>query len=297
MEKIVAIVGPTAVGKSDIAVEIALSYNGEVVSADSRQVYQGLDIGSGKITQSEMRGVPHHLLDIADPKDTYSLKSFIEHATSVIKHIHTQGSLPILCGGTGLYIDSVVNGAQLPAVPPNEKLRAELSQKNTEELYALLLEKDKKRAQTIDRHNPRRLIRALEIIEALGSVEPLSQEKTYDTLYVGLILPTEELHARIHERLLKRIANGLLHEVKKLHDNGLSFERMEELGLEYKYFAYYLQNKLSFEDMSVQLETAIRQYAKRQMTWFKRNKEVEWFEPKDLQKIQERVASFLLSKK
>ncbi len=297
MQKVIAIVGPTAVGKSDIAVELALSFSGEVISADSRQVYRELNIGSGKITLEEMRDVPHHLLDVADPKETYSLAQYAEQASLVITDMHVRGKLPILCGGTGLYIDTVVNGISLPSVPPNPSLREELSKKSTEELFALLSQKDPKRAEKIDPHNPRRLIRALEIVDSVGSVPPTEKTKHYDTLFIGITLPKEKLHERIHLRLIKRIEQGLVDEAKKLHAGGLSFERMEALGLEYKYLALYLQDKLTFEEMSAELEIAIRQYAKRQMTWFKKNKTIKWFEPKDLQKIHDQVASFLLSEK
>jgi len=279
------ILGPTASGKSDLAVEIALKFGGEVVSADSRQVYKGLDIGTGKITAAEMRGIPHHLLDVADPREQcnrYSVSLFKRDAEKAIDDILSRGKLPILCGGTGLYIQAIVDNVLPPEIAPNNALREELATKTAGELFALLQKLDSKRAETIDAKNPRRLIRAIEIARRLGSVPEIpNTSKKYAALQIGIQIDKEMLRARIETRLEKRLGEGMIEEAAKLHSNrfsgDLSFERMDELGLEYRYLAKYLQEKITREEMKKELATKIKQYAKRQMTWFKRDARIFWF--------------------
>lgn len=285
--RVLIILGPTAVGKSDLAVELALRFNGEVISADSRQVYTGLDIGTGKISKKEMRGIPHHLLDVINPKKVFSVELWKKQTERVIQDILSRDKLPIICGGTGFYIQSIVDNIVLPEVSANKNLRKELSLKTTAELFLILKKLDPKRAKSIDVKNPVRLIRAIEIAQALGSVPKTKKIKSpYDFIQLGLNLPTETLRSKIHIRLLSRMKKGMLAEVKKLHTQGLSYKRMEGLGLEYRYLALLLQRKISKEEMLEKLETEIWHYAKRQMTWFKRDKRINWFEPKDTQKIE-----------
>lgn len=293
--KIIVILGPTASGKSDIAVEIAQKWNGEVVSADSRQVYRGLDIATGKVTVAEMRGIPHYLLDVADPGeqcDRYSVAHFKRDAERAIDDILSRGKVPILCGGTGLYIQAIVDNVLPPEIAPNEELRKKLDAKSTDELFALLQKIDPKRAETIDAKNPRRLVRAIEIAHRLGIVPKLSDmPKKYEVLQIGIQTDHETLRARIETRLEKRLNEGMIEEAVGLHKNGLSFERMDELGLEYRYLAKYLQGKITQEEMKNELATKIRQYAKRQMMWFKRDARIFWFpldkKPEILVKIKE----------
>ncbi len=274
---VVAVVGPTAVGKSDIAVALAKLFNGEVISADSRQVYRGLDIGTGKITVKEMDEIPHHLLDVIDPKDTYTVADFQKDAGSAISDILQRGKLPILCGGTGLFIDTVLYDFHLPAVPPNRALRTILEEQSADELYAILLEKDPIRANTIDRYNKRRLVRALEIIETSGApVPPLQKNNQYDACIIGISIPFETLKEKIKMRLEKRLNMGMVEEVQKLHDDGLSWHRMEDLGLEYRWIARFLQGAITRQEMEERLYLEICQYAKRQMTWFKKNNDIVW---------------------
>lgn len=270
MKKIIVVCGPTATGKSDYAVELAKKIDGEVISADSRQVYKGLDIGSGKITQKEMRGVPHHLLDVAEPKDIFSVTEYQKLAVEAVEEIIARGKTPILCGGTGLYIDAVVCGTVFPIVPPNAILREQLQNLSLEELQQKLEKLDSKRFALIDQKNKVRLIRAIEIAEALGSVPEVMQNSQYDVVWHYLDLPDDVLKERIHIRLFTRIREGMVEEVSRLHEQGLSWERLESLGLEYKYLALYLQEKISREEMLDQLEKAIWQYVKRQRTWFKK---------------------------
>ena len=227
-ERVIAVVGPTASGKSALAVEIARLVNGEIISADSRQVYTGLDIGTGKVTKREMRGVTHHLLNVMSPKRTMSVVQYEHLATRAVQDILKRGKVPIVCGGTGQYVDAVLTSASFPEVPPNAKLRKELEKLSTEKLFKKLAKLAPVRAETIDAKNPRRLIRAIEIAEALGSVPARTPAtERYDTLYIGLALPKEELAERIHKRLLARMRQGMLAEAKYLHEQGLSWKRME----------------------------------------------------------------------
>lgn len=292
--KLIAVVGQTATGKSDCAVMIARAYQGEVISADSRQVYRGLTIGTGKITKKEMRGIPHHLLDVADPKKQYSVTAYVAEAEKVLRDIIARNKLPIIAGGTGFYIDALTSNTKLPDVPPDPELRARLAGKSAAELYTMLTWLDKNRAETIDAQNPRRLIRAIEIAKHYGSVPPLSPgESRYDILWIGLTLSPDVLRKKIHDRLHARMKKGMLREAQKLHQHGLSWKRMHELGLEYRFLALYLQKKITKEAFYAQLETAIYHYAKRQMTWFKTHTAITWFDPGETTRILDTVHSFL----
>ncbi|OHA57184.1 MAG: tRNA (adenosine(37)-N6)-dimethylallyltransferase MiaA [Candidatus Vogelbacteria bacterium GWA1_51_14] len=276
-KKLIVIVGPTASGKSDLAVAIAKRFGGEVVSADSRQVYRGLDIGSGKITKREMRGVPHYLLGVASPKRTFTVAQYQKLATRATEQIWQRGKVAILVGGTGFYIQAVVDGLILPAVLPNQELRKKLNIKTPAELFKLLKKLDPKRAGEIDRHNPRRLIRAIEIAQALGRVPGLQVKPLgAKILMIGLNPNLADLKKKINVRLAKRLKQGMLAEVKKLRASGLSWHKLEDFGLEYRYLAQYLQGKISRPEMIEKLEREIYHYAKRQFTWFKRDKRIIW---------------------
>lgn len=295
--KIITIIGQTSTGKSDFAVEIAKLINGEIISADSRQVYKGMNLGTGKITKKEMKGIPHHLLDVISPRNIFSVNNFQKIANKKITEIINQGKIPIICGGTGFYIDSIVNGNIFPEVPPNKKLRKELATKTKEELFNILKKIDKNRAKTIDKNNPVRLIRAIEIAKALGKV-PLQNKanRKYDILKIGLTLPPEILKEKIKNRLLARLKKGMLNEIKNLHKNGLSWKRMEALGLEYRYGALYLQQKISKTDMIEKIKTKSWHYAKRQKTWFKRGPNIIWIDPttkSDKKLVIEKIQEFL----
>lgn len=283
--KILVIVGPTASGKSALAVALARKFGGEVISADSRQVYRGLDVGTGKITKKEMRGVPHHLLDIADPKKQFTVADYQKLALQKIAEILSRGKLPIICGGTGLYIDAALGRVAIPEVPPNPVLRKKLEKKSPEKLFEMLKELDATRAQIIDQHNPRRLIRAIEIMRAKRT-ENFTQPPDVDglqtsggALLLGLMLPPAELKKKIAIRLFSRISRGMLTEIRTLHKHGLPWKRMEALGLEYRFVSRYLRGLLTKTEMTEKLQTEIYRYAKRQMTWFKRNKEIKWLHP------------------
>lgn len=293
-QKLIVILGQTATGKSDLAVRLALKFNGEVISADSRQVYRGLDIGTGKITKEEMRGVRHHLLDVLSPRRQFSVAEYQKLARQAMADIARRGKIPIICGGTGLYIDAVVNGKTFPEVPPNPNLRKQLNSKTSKQLFEILKKLDPRRAKNIDAKNPRRLIRAIEIAMALGCVPRYTLHAThYKILKIGLKLQDKKLRKNIHKRLVKRMGQGMVAEAKRLHARGLSWKRMEALGLEYRYLSKYLTGKISKEEMLKKLETEIWRYAKRQMTWFKRDKEIKWFYPSETGKIELAVKKFL----
>ncbi|MFT7557752.1 MAG: tRNA dimethylallyltransferase, partial [Planctomycetota bacterium] len=221
--KLIVILGQTATGKTSLGIELAKQFRGEIISADSRQVYRGMDIGTAKVTPEEMQGIPHHLIDVADPNERFSVAQFREMALAAIEDIHARGNLPILVGGTGFYIQSIVDGIVLPEVPANPAFRSELKSRSTEDLYKILTQKDPRRAATIDPQNKVRLVRALEIIDTLGVVPTPEAEPTdLDILQIGLQVPDTILKERIHARNVLRINNGLLEEVQSLHDNGLS---------------------------------------------------------------------------
>lgn len=275
------VLGPTASGKSALAVNLAKKHDGEIVSADSRQVYRGMNIGTGKITKKEMAGVPHHLLDVASPKQKFTVTRYQKLAGKAIKDILKRGKLPIICGGTGLYIDALLYGWKLPEVKPNWKLRAELEKKSTEELFDRLRKLDPKRAAEIDKHNPRRLVRALEIVIATGqsshsNILSNSGVSQYDALKIGIDWPDAVLKKRIEKRLLVRIKQGMVREVEKLHSRDLSWNRLDAFGLEYRWVSKYLLGEMTKLEMIERLNTEIWRYAKRQRTWFRRDKNIKW---------------------
>lgn len=298
------ILGPTSSGKSDYAIRLAKKLGGEIVSVDSRQVYRGMDIGTGKIpmdftgnyklqiTNTKRRnkdlfyseGVRHHLLDVASPKRDYNVTHFLRDATKAIADIERRGSIPILCGGTAFWIEALLFGTTFPAVKPDKKFREKLEKLPTEELFAMLETKDPERAGTIDAKNKVRLIRALEIVEALGKV-PSTRYEIRDARYksakiFALSPPKEILHARIEKRLEERLEKGMIDEVKRLREEGVSWKRLEGFGLEYRWCARYLQGKVSGEAMEAELLKESRHYAKRQLTFLRRLEriglEIEW---------------------
>ncbi len=294
-QKVIIVCGPTASGKSDLAVRIAKKFNGEIISADSRQVYRGMNIGTGKITKKEMAGVPHFMLDVVSPKNRFTVVEYVKRAQKNLKEIFLRGHTPIVCGGTGFYISALVDGIVFPDVPPNLKLREKLAKLSGEKLIAILKKLDPKRAESIDQKNLRRVIRAIEIATTLGKVPKLeiSQNQNYDCLFIGTKIDSEKLRQKIHIRLLSRIKDGMIKEAKDLHKKGLSWKRMEELGLEYRYLAQFLQNKITKEKMLSELETEIWHYARRQMTWFKRDKKIVWVSPNKIGDINKLVKNFL----
>lgn len=294
-QKVLVIVGPTASGKSALAVRLAKKFKGEIISADSRQVYRGLDAGTGKVTKREMQGVPHHLLDVADPRKYFSVAEYKKLALLSLRYIETKKKLPIICGGTGFYIDTLIGKINLPEVPPNKALRKKLEKISAEKLYKMLIQKDPRRAKEIDSNNKVRIIRALEIIEKLGKVPPLLASRRGvggEVLWIGIKPNKEDLEKRIYQRLLARL-DGMIKEAKKLKANKLSYTRMESLGLEYRFLARLLQKKITKQEFIEQLFSAIKDYSKRQMTWFRRNPKIKWFAPNEYKQIEKWTENML----
>lgn len=306
---IIVIIGPTASGKSDLAIALAKQYDGEIISADSRQVYRGMDIGTGKVNRDDAQiskykfqntkkriahyyseGVRHHLLDVASPRREYNISHFLRDAKQAIADIEKRGKLPIICGGTHFWIQTLLTGETLPEVKPNEVLRAQLEKKSAKELFCMLEEKDPERATTIDRKNSYRLIRALEIIESLGKVPALgshpelvegSPKSDWDSstrrltqndnsIIIAINPEKQVLRERIQIRLEKRFTEGMTEEIERLRASGLSWKRLESFGLEYRYIALFLQEKISEEEMKEKLFFEIWHYAKRQLSFIRR---------------------------
>lgn len=282
--KLLVILGPTASGKTEMSIKLAKKYNGEIVSADSRQVYKGMDIGSGKVTKKEMQGVPNWLLDVANPKTRFTVAQYQKLALKEIKEIQKRKKLPILVGGTGFYIQSIVDGIVIPEVKPNWELRKKLAKIALPELVKRLAKLDPVRAGNIDQNNPRRVVRALEIVLETGKpVQKLQgQTSQFSVLQIGIKKSPDELKKNINKRLLKRLGNNaMINEVKKLRKT-LSWKRLEEFGLEYRFVAQYLQNKITWREMIEKIQLESEHYAKRQMTWFKRGKKIIWIKsPKE----------------
>lgn len=318
--KVIIICGPTASGKSSAAILLAKKYDGEIISADSRQIYRGLDIGAGKVVgslrpviQSEAKNpdnqftklyiseeIPHHLIDVVDPNEDFNISHFKTLASKAIEEIISRGKVPIICGGTGFWIDAITNNTQIPEVAPNEMLRNMLRNKSAEELFKQLEKLDPERAATIDKQNPVRLIRAIEICKALGAVPKpiahnLKSDDKYDFLQIGISVEREKLNEKIKKRLDERFEIGMAQEVEDLHNSpageGVSWERLEALGLEYRWIARFLQSKITSQEMRGKLYFDIIHYAKRQMTWFKRNKKIIWCD--DYECIEQEVEKFL----
>ncbi len=274
--QLIVILGQTASGKTDLSIKLAKKYNGEVISADSRQVYKGLNVGAGKITKPQMRDIRHHLLDVANPKRRFTVAQYQKLATKAVLSIQSKNKLPFLVGGTGFYIQSVVDGIVIPEVAPNWKLRKQLAKKTPAQLFLILKKLDPARAADIDAKNPARLIRAIEILKATKKPIPaLKKNHQFETLQIGIKKSPTELKRLIHQRLLKKIKGTIL-EVKKLHLQGLSWKRLEELGLEYRYVAQYVQGKIPLQEAINIIQKESEHFAKRQITWFGRDKRIHW---------------------
>lgn len=291
--KIVNVVGTTASGKSDLAIELAKKFAGEVISADSRQVYINLDVGTAKVTKAEMQEIPHYLLDLLPPTQVYSVEDFKKDAEKAISAIIQQRKLPIIAGGTFYYTDALLGRVSTSSVPPNHNLRVELEEKTTEDLFKKLIAVEPRRASTIDKHNRRRLIRALEITNAVGYVpEATKTPSPYQVLTIGCIRSKEELLERFKVRIATWLDGSLEQEVRSLLASGVPEERLRELGFEYSLMLDYLQGSISKEDLPQKYLEKNWQYAKRQLTWLKRDETIQWYDPTD-KKIFEVVREFL----
>jgi len=302
--KNLVITGPTATGKTHLAVELAKKFSGEIISVDSRQVYRNLDIGTGKDIEEYGIGsnaVPYHLIDVLDPHDDYNLLLFRQHVPPILEQIHSRNNLPILTGGTPLYIDSLISDYEMQGGPPDTKLRNSLKELDNETLLQALNNEDcKSYEQLKEGNNRKRMIRALERARAKKNAEiPKIPEET-QWLIFGVYFHRKEVHSRIEQRLNDRLKNGMVQEVENLHKNGLSWERLEFFGLEYRYIAYYLQQKCTFEEMRDKLLIKIRQFAKRQDIWFRKMERaghiIHWIRHGELTTASELLELYLADK-
>jgi tRNA dimethylallyltransferase len=295
-QKLVVILGPTASGKSALGIKLAKKFHGEIISADSRQVYKGMDLGTGKVTKQEQRAVPHHLLDVALPKKQFTVANFVKLGQAAIKKIADKKHLPFIVGGTPFYIYSLTDGWNIPDVKPNPKLRKELESKTLAELLKILKKLDPSRLLRIDKNNRARIVRAIEIVKSTGKPVPKTEQvflPNKNVLFLGVSKSPEELRKLINKRVDQRIKQGMIQEVQKLRKSGLSYERLYGFGLEYRFISLFLQDMLTKEQMIEQLKTAIWQFSKRQMTWFKRDPRIRWV--KDQTHAEKLIKRFLSS--
>jgi tRNA dimethylallyltransferase len=286
MQKVYVILGQTATGKSNLAVKLAKKINGEIISADSRQVYKNLDIGTGKITPDERvlrtgqakkeyifthKNIPHYLIDVIEPKKVFTVSEYQKSAIYAMADIIKRGKTPIICGGTGFYIDAITKGVVFPEVPPDFKLRKRLTLLDGRQLMLILKKLDPARAKNIkdknEQNNKVRLVRAIEIAKYLGNVpSPKKVPLPFKFIKIGLCLPIDKLKKKVEKRVKKMFKDGLLDEIKKLKERGVSQKRLKEFGFEYD---NPTEEKVIKETLK---------YAKRQMTWFKRDKDIKWFD-------------------
>lgn len=276
--KVIAIVGATASGKTAYSIELAKKIDGEIVSADSRLVYKGFDIGTAKPTLEERDGIPHHLIDIVEPEFDYSAGIYKQQAKNIISEISQRGNIPIIVGGTGLYIDILLKNFSLPQIEPNRALREELYKLDITTLYQMLEEKDKEAAKIIDKNDRKKIIRALEIINTTGTTLKNSrgiEDSEFEVEWIGRNFDRSTLYNRIDKRVDLMIKAGLLEETKNLlKKHGRIQNLINTIG--YREIIGYLDNKYSLEEAKELLKKNTRNYAKRQLTWFRKNQEIKW---------------------
>lgn len=291
--KIIVIAGPTASGKTSLSIKLAKACNGEIISADSRQIYKTLDIGTGKVTKEEMAGVPHHLIDIVDPDETYNADDFKRDASQAITDITSRGNVPIIAGGTFFYVDTLLGRITSPNIPPNPALREKLEAMSAEELYNELRERDQRRASEMDPQNKRRLVRALEIVSAIGKVPVIPTDEPYKVLTIGIKREKEELRQRFKKRALEWLEAGFMNEIKNLLASGISEEQLQEIGFEYTLAVELYREEITQEEFLQKFVEKNWQYAKRQLAWLKREESIQWVESTDVHATIEKVQTFL----
>jgi tRNA dimethylallyltransferase len=300
--KIIVVLGTTASGKTALGVKLAAKYNGEIISADSRQVFKGMDIGTGKDLieyQVGRKKIPYHLIDVVSPNTEFNLAKYQKLAKAAISDILSRGKLPIIVGGTGLYLQAIIDGYKLTKGIPDPKRRAELDAMTAPELLKIVEKMNTEFAHHLnnsDKHNPRRLIRYIEIMEQGESTKPVKRQDKYNFLLLGLSWPDDILRERIMARLMSRLdKENMVGEIENLQADGVSWQRLNSFGLEYRFIAYYLQGKMEYDEMIEKLGIAIYRFAKRQKTWFKRwekqGRKIEWI--KDLKEAEKLINKFL----
>lgn len=306
-EKLVVLIGPTAVGKTASSIYLAKKFNGEIISGDSMQIYKSMDIGTAKITEEEREGIPHHLIDIREPEENFSAAEFQELVRKKISEIHSRGKLPMIVGGTGLYIQSVIYDYQFTETPGDEEYRRKLEKEaedyGNQEVHQRLQTVDPKAAGSIHPNNIRRVIRALEIHHCTGKTmseyqESQNNELLYDVALVGLTMDRELLYSRIDSRVEIMLEQGLIQEVKALFDKGLKdVQSIQAIG--YKEIYEFLEGKVTLDDAVENLKQNSRRYAKRQLTWFRNKMDVEWFDmssTREKNKKIEEISDFVAGK-
>ncbi|WAA13516.1 tRNA (adenosine(37)-N6)-dimethylallyltransferase MiaA [Fervidibacillus halotolerans] len=303
-EKLLVIIGPTAVGKTKLSIDLAKKLSGEIISGDSMQIYRGMDIGTAKISPDEMEGIPHHLLDIKNPDESFSVAEFQQLVREKITEISNWGRLPILVGGTGLYIQSVIYNYQFPNVEGKlrEQLEKQAEQEGIDFLYRKLLNIDHEYAQLIHPNNKRRVIRALEVYYSTGKTmtewqKNQMKDPIYDSLIIGLTMERNRLYERINERVDEMIDNGLVQEAKMLYDQGLTdVQSTQAIG--YKELFDYFDGKVTLEEAISNLKQNTRKFAKRQLTWFRNKMDVHWFDATDVtyEIFFEKICNFIAGK-
>lgn len=286
---LITILGPTAAGKTSLSARLAQKFDGEIISADSRQVYRGMDLGTGKDLHDyvvEGKKIPYHLIDIADPKEEFNLYRFQEFFYKSFYEITSRGKMPFLTGGTGLYLDAVLRSYNMKKALSSEEYLLELDLLSLEELKARLLKASPKLHNTTDLLEKKRIIDAIRIAESTPGSSPFP-EVIIDSLVIGIQLERKEIKDRITRRLKQRLQEGMIDEVKSLLDEGISYERLDLFGLEYRFIAQYLKGSLSYNDMFQKLNSAIHSFAKRQMTWFRKMERegvnINWIEGADFE--------------
>lgn len=291
MKQLVVIAGTNASGKSGLGITLAQKYNADIISADSRQVFEGLNLGSGKVTAEEMQGVRHYLLDVAKPNDFFSLAQYQRLAYEAIDEVHGRNGRPFLVGGTGLYVNAVVDGYNLNEAEPDQTLRKEVEAKSIEELTDIIDKFDPTWLSKLDLSNKRRLERAVEkILSGKGQDNPSTPR--YETLVIGVTWPRDILYERIRERLDRRLDEGMIKEVEDLRAAGATDEFLYKLGLEYRYILMYLRGEFAgFDEFYNKLFMEIRHLAKEQMTWFRKRTDINWI---DMQRDPVKQASELI---
>ncbi len=299
---ILVICGPTAGGKTSLAVDLALKYNGEIISGDSRQVFRGMDIGTGKDLQeykTDSGEVIHHLIDIADPMEEYNLYRYIADFNKAFDSITSRGKLPILAGGSGLYIEGALKDYSLYPAPEDPELRNSLNEKTKDELLEILRSESEEILERTDTSSTRRIIRGIEIARYIRNNPSETAEcnnKRLLPLIIGVTYPRDELIKRIDSRLDDRLKNGMIDEVKDLLDNGVTAERLIRLGLEYRYCTMYLKNEISYDDMTERLKIEIHKFSKRQMTWLRgmdrRGLAIHWIKGNDMAEAMSVLESY-----
>ncbi|WP_310828918.1 tRNA (adenosine(37)-N6)-dimethylallyltransferase MiaA [Paenibacillus pedocola] len=296
--KVLVLLGPTAVGKTRLSLELAAAYNAEIISGDSMQVYRGMDIGTAKITTAEMKGIPHHLIDIHDPEDAYSAAEFQEQGKRLIEEISARGKLPFIVGGTGLYIESLCYGFRFSEAVADEAFRSEqdafAEEHGAEALHARLAAVDPASAARLHPNDRRRIIRALEIhhqtkVTLSAAQADQKKESPYELCLIGLTMDRKILYKRIEDRIDQMLEQGLIQEVQGLLDKGYNRSLVAMQGLGYKEIAAYLAGELTQEEAVTLLKRDTRRFAKRQLSWFRHMKEIQWIEDFNEQNYSENL--------